>query len=125
MFERVVARWRRYRLAEADRLWPERAVHVRLTDAGLEVLCPGEGAQYMAWSDVSRILVKTNDSGPWGSDVWWVLEGGAVTCGFPQGATGESAALDEIERRFSGFEVKGMNSVENATFVCWEAKHAF
>ena len=124
MVERVVARWRRYRLAEADRLWPERAVHVRLTDAGLEVLCPGEAAQYMAWSDVSRIVVRTNNSGPWGSDVWWVLEGAGVTCSFPQGATGESAALDEIRRRFAGFEPSGMNSIENATFICWEAKHA-
>lgn len=125
MFDRVVARWRNYRQAEADRLWPERAVHVRLADAGLEVVCPGRDTQYLAWSDVSRILVETSDSGPWGPDVWWVLEGGAVTCSFPQGATGESAALDEIKRRFSGLEAKGMNSVESATFVCWEAKHAF
>jgi hypothetical protein len=102
----------------------ERDVRVSVSDHGLASAYRTGAAQSIAWSDVQRILVKTNDSGPWGADVWWVLEGTTSKCEFPQGATGEDAALAEIRRRFPSFEVKGMNSVTNATFVCWEKGHA-
>jgi hypothetical protein len=124
MFERFVARWRSYKRAQADALWPEREVHVSFSDAAIEVAAPNQETQTIGWSKVRRILVETNDSGPWGADVWWVLEGGGARCCFPQGATGETAALAEIARRFPTFQVKGMNSTSNATFVCWEAEHA-
>lgn len=98
--------------------------HVTVTDSGLEVSAPNRESQSIAWASVRRILVETNDSGPWGADVWWVLENVEARCCFPQGATGENEALAEMARRFPGFEVKGMNSTKNATFVCWQADHA-
>lgn len=105
-------------------LWPEREVNVVVSDRGLSSAFPNGVSQFLAWQDVARILVETNDSGPWGADVWWVLEGADARCEFPQGATGEDAALAEIRRRFPSFEVKGMNSTSNATFICWEKGHA-
>jgi hypothetical protein len=37
---------------------------------------------------------------------------------FPQMATGEDAGLERL-RLLPGFEMRGMNSAENARFICW------
>jgi hypothetical protein len=124
MFSRV-GRWlASLRKARAQSLWPERTVKVVVSDTGLSAVFPTGESQFVSWEDVARVLVATDDSGPWGADVWWVLEGTGVRCKFPQGATGEDAALAEIRRRFPSFEAKGMNSASNATFVCWEKGQA-
>jgi hypothetical protein len=102
----------------------ERDVVVSTSDSGITAAYPTGTVQTIAWSSVSRIAVETNDSGPWGADVWWCLEGPSSSCSFPQGATGEVAALGEIRERFPGFQVRGMNSTSNARFVCWEHVHA-
>lgn len=124
MFNRIATWLESRRKAREESLWPERQVKVLVSDRGVSSTFPRGEIQYIAWDEVSRILVETNDSGPWGADVWWVLEGGGGRCEFPQGATGESDALAEIKRRFPSFEVKGMNSTSVAAFVCWEGRHA-
>lgn len=124
MFDRLASWWRSHERDRSESFWPERKTHVTITASGLEVSTPGQELQRIAWADVRRILVETNASGPWGADVWWILESGESRCYFPQGATGENAAVAEMTRRFPRFEVKGMNSTKNATFVCWEADRA-
>jgi hypothetical protein len=71
-------------------------------------------------ADVGAVYVETNDTGPWGADVWWLLndQTGETKVAFPQGATGEQAALYRL-RLLPGFEVRGMNLTENARFMCW------
>jgi hypothetical protein len=101
----------------------EREVVVNTSDTGITAAYPTGTAQTIGWASISRIAVETNDSGPWGADVWWCLEGSSSSCSFPQGATGEAAAIDEIRQRFPGFLVCGMNSTSNARFVCWEQVH--
>jgi len=73
-------------------------------------------------ADARAIYVETNDTGPWGADVWWLVEGpsGQIDLAFPQLATGEELALNRFHQ-LPGFVVKGMNSVENARFECWKA----
>jgi len=121
-----IASWlRSLRTAHAERLIHERQVVVTTTDKGIAALFPSSGKiQSIEWSAIDSIAVETNDSGPWGADVWWLLEGAGTACSFPQGATGEAEALSEIQHRFPAFRPKGMNSTENARFVCWERKHA-
>ena len=97
----------------------ERAVIVQFDRKSIEVSYPVGSHQSIEWSSVQRILVETNDSGPWGTDVWWILDGGQHRCAFPQGATGEQEALEEIQRRFPTFAIDGMNSTTGATFLCW------
>jgi hypothetical protein len=69
---------------------------------------------------------ETNDSGPWGADVWWILVGNAPEsgCVYPNGATGEQEALEALQR-LPGFDngqfIEAMTSTENARFVCWQA----
>jgi hypothetical protein len=45
---------------------------------------------------MAGVAFETNDTGPWGADVWWLLFGSDEQLAgvFPQGATGESSALD-------------------------------
>jgi hypothetical protein len=102
----------------------ERDVVVSTSDFGITAEYPTGTVQTIGWTSISRIAVETNDSGPWGADVWWCLEGLSSSCTFPQGATGEASAIDEIHRRFPGFEIRGMNSTSNNRFVCWEKGHA-
>ena len=69
--------------------------------------------------DVRTIYVQTMDS--WFVDVWWLVEDtNGKVLSFPLGATGETEVLDRF-RRLEGFEVKGMNSLTDATFECWRA----
>jgi hypothetical protein len=64
--------------------------------------------------------VETNESGPWGADLWWLLNDrrGETKVAFPQMATGEDAVLDRLHR-LPEFEIRGMNSTQNGRFVCW------
>ncbi len=70
--------------------------------------------------NVRAIYVEMNDSGRWGVDVWWLLEGlqGEIDLTFPQLASVELEALNRF-RKMPGFEIKGMNSTANARFECW------
>lgn len=76
-------------------------------------------------ADIAAAYVEPNDSGPWGTDVCWLLNGatGHTQLAFPELATGEDAALERL-RQLPGFEVRGMNSVENARFMCWPSPSA-
>lgn len=113
--------WFRKRSA---RLEPEARWQVT-TDSTAIQICDDKGeTKALAWDDLSAILIETNDSGPWGADVWWLLLGADdhVACAYPQGATGEAAALD-IFMALEGFDhaqmTAAMGSAENAIFPVW------
>ena len=87
-----------------------------------EMICraPGQPEQRISMSDLGSVYVETNDGGPWGADLWWLLidREGQTRVAFPQLATGEAAALKRLHQ-LPGFEAKGMNSGQNARFLCW------
>jgi hypothetical protein len=79
----------------------------------------GGSVECVPISDLVKVSVETNDSGPWGYDVWFVLSGTqsrGVT--FPLEAAGKDAVLIAL-KKLPGFEIRGMNSASNATFECW------
>lgn len=91
--------------------------HVRITDsAGCTTA--------LARAELTGVAIETNDTGPWGADVRWLLFGsdGKLACGFPQGATGESMALDYLTR-LPAFDLeqmaRAMCSTDNAVFPVW------
>jgi hypothetical protein len=101
-------------------LRPESLFVVTVNDDEIRNKCPNGKVERVAIKELRRVLVATNDSGPVGADVWWILEGSSAeqrVC-FPQGAVGESAALDRL-RELPGFQIRGMNSTRNAQFECW------
>ncbi|MDB5701111.1 MAG: hypothetical protein JWL66_1310 [Sphingomonadales bacterium] len=87
-----------------------------------EIVCraPKRAEQRIRMADLAAVYVETNESGPWGADVWWLLNDntGQTKVAFPQLATGEEAALERL-RLLPGFAVQGMNSTENTRFICW------
>jgi hypothetical protein len=100
---------------------PEAQFVVEVT-ADDEIICraPKQAEQRIRMTDLASVYVETSDSGPWGADVWWLLndDAGKTQVAFPQLATGEDAAIKRL-RQLPGFKVRGMNSSENARFMCW------
>lgn len=100
---------------------PEAQFVVEVT-ADDEIICraPRQAEQRIKITDLASVYTETNDRGPWAADVWWLLidKTGQAQVTFPQLATGEDAALERL-RQLPGFEVRGMNSGENARFLCW------
>ena len=77
-----------------------------------------------AFADLHLVHIVTNDSGPLGLDVWWLLEDedGEVLCAFPLGATGEQAVVDLL-MILPGFDhmamINAMSTSDNSDFVVW------
>jgi len=100
---------------------PETRYNVNVTDEIFSVTDPDGKPSSVALDKITSITVETNDSGPWGMDVWFIVMGSKESefCTYPMGATNDLLALDYFST-LPGFELKGMNSTENARFVCWQ-----
>jgi hypothetical protein len=102
----------------------ERQVLVRCNESGISASYPSGEVQSISWSAVTCIAIETNDSGPWGADLWWLIEGGESRCSYPGGATGDVEALTVFESLFPGFSdetvIRANGCTSNARFVCWQ-----
>lgn len=110
-------------LAEADFV-------VSLSDGEIIVQHPKGTVEQVKLAELRAVLIETNDSGPWGSDLWWILVGapgddGNHGCVFPGGASGEKEILHALQE-LPGFDneavIEAMGSTSNARFLCWQAK---
>lgn len=106
------------------RLEPESRWTVAIDQASITVTDPSGQRKDVATDELSGVLIETNDSGPWGADLWWLLFGDddRVACMFPQGATGESEAIDYLMSlpAFDHQEMTlAMRSTDNAVFPVW------
>jgi hypothetical protein len=89
----------------------------------VSAMFPNGETQTLSWSDLTRFEIQTNDSGPEGWDVWFVLIGARDRVSFPHGATGEDGILARIEKVTGKSRrdlIDGMNCTENCTFITWE-----
>lgn len=98
---------------------------VTVDDSGVTVQSPSGEASSISWSDIRGLIIKTNDSGPIGADVWWFAAGDKGSVAFPMGAAGEQQALAYFQS-LPGFDnhalIRAMQSTDEATFVVWEKK---
>ena len=66
---------------------PEAQFVVEVTAAD-EIVCraPGQAEQRISIEDLGAVYVETTDRGPWGADVWWLLNdrSGQTMVAFPQ-----------------------------------------
>lgn len=113
--------WLKKKKAE---LQPEGRWTATVTEGSIRVVDHAGVAKEVEKSDLSGVIIETNDSGPWGADVWWLLFGGddQVACVFPQGATGESDVIDFLTALPTfdhGQMVKAMGSTNNSAFPVW------
>ena len=109
------------------RLEPESRWVIGIDETSIDVTDPSGQTKSVSKGDLTGVLIETNDSGPWGADLWWLLFGGddRIACTFPQGATGESAAIDYLMSlpAFDHQEMTGaMRSTDNAAFPVWRRK---
>lgn len=87
------------------------------------ITCDGMGTQCaLSLADLRRVVVATNDSGPWGADVLYQLYSGGAdpVCLFPLEATGcdSFVAWMSSQPGFDGRELaKAMASTNVAEFV--------
>jgi predicted tellurium resistance membrane protein TerC len=111
----------------SGRLDPEARWTVALDEAAIHVTDPAGETAVLARADLSGVALETNDSGPWGADVWWLLFGAdeTVACAFPQGAGGEDALVAMLVA-LPGFDhdalIDAMASTGNALFALWRRR---
>jgi hypothetical protein len=100
----------------------DEAFRFEATDESVAVVTPEGRRHAVAIATLEEVAVETNDSGPWGADVWFVFRGPDGACPVPQGARGEDAMWD-VFRRLPGFDharvAEAMTGAQNATFVVW------
>lgn len=105
---------------------------VSFVEGEIVVQHPQGTIEQVKLDELQAVLIETNDSGPWGSDLWWILvgtpgegEGSHHGCMFPGGASGETEILDVLQA-LPGFDngavIEAMGSTDNARFLCWKAE---
>ncbi|MDB5675621.1 MAG: hypothetical protein JWM65_2603 [Sphingomonas bacterium] len=103
---------------------PESCWSVAAADDVLTVTDAGGQERRLAFADLIGVAIETNDSGPWGADLWWLLFGqdGKLAVTWPQGATGGTSVIDRLTA-IPGFDhqqmIAAMASTKNATFILW------
>ena len=108
------------RLTKPKPLLPENKFIVEVTTEIFSVADPDGVQASINLNEITSVIVETNDTGPCGMDVWFIIASqDGKSCAYPMGATNDLLALDYYAT-LPGFELKGMNSTENAQFVCWE-----
>jgi hypothetical protein len=113
--------WLRKRLKRSQ---PEARWAVLVERDHVRVIDDAGRTTALAKSDMTGVAIETNDTGPWGADVWWLLFGSdeQLACAFPQGTAGESSALDYL-MKLPAFDyeqmAKAMGSTANAVFPVW------
>lgn len=106
------------------RLEPESKWVIATSEDTFQVTDHAGNTRVLSKSDLSGVAIETNDTGPWGEDVWWLLFGASdqPACAFPQGATGEAALIDYLSGLPAfdhGEMIKAMSSTGNAVFPVW------
>jgi hypothetical protein len=106
----------------SPRLMPEALSRVACDEAGVSLTTPQGRVEHLPWSRLAAVEVHTNDSGPWGTDVWFVLHGDGAGLAIPHGATGDSELVEHLQR-LPDFDhtalLEAMVSTENRVFRCW------
>jgi hypothetical protein len=112
--------WRDWR---NGRLLPEATFVVSFDEVEVRCVRPDGKVESVRWDDLQSVWIATTDDGPFGTDVYWVLEGAAGGCAIPQGAIGERELLKRLQR-LPGFDsaavVAAMGSTSNQRFDCWK-----
>ena len=121
----VFGSWTRH----MGRLEPESRFVVTVDAEGVSWRRPHGQVESVRWVDLGAVIVETNDTGPWGIDVWWLLLGkdaaGTPTgCVIPQGATGETELLEALQH-LPGFDNRALGDAmactDNRRVLCWRA----
>jgi len=107
------------------KLMPEAKFIVRIENNEVINERPEGKTERVSLAELKAVIIETNDTGPWGTDVWWILVGtDTAGCVFPGGATGEKEILEAMQK-LPGFDneafIQAMTSTSNQRFLCWKS----
>lgn len=105
-------------------LTPRRRESVQVDDTGV-IVVTNKGRDEVRWDEVTRARIITTDAGPWGEDVFFVLESTeGKGCAIPHAAAVRTKLLEEMQARFEGIDdrkvIEAMGSTSRAAFTIWE-----
>ena len=107
----------------SSKLMPESLCVIHISDTSISSNNPNGRIDVVEWQDLNSVEIVTTDKGPFLPDVFWVLNGARAKCVIPQGATGETELLNRLQK-LPGFRndalIEAMQSIDNATFLCWQ-----
>ncbi|HEX5725013.1 MAG TPA: hypothetical protein VFX98_06080 [Longimicrobiaceae bacterium] len=99
---------------------PEESVVITVEGDRFTIAYPNGRTESGALSSVTDVAIETNDTGPFGSDVIWHLNVDGRLVSYAQGATGEGALLEALQR-LPGFDneavIEAMGCTDNALFI--------
>lgn len=83
--------------------------------------------EHVAWADIVRICIMTNDQGPYLEDVYFVIEGrNGEGCVVSHELATRGRLLESLHERLDGVNnkevIEAMLSTSNNVFTIWEAK---
>jgi hypothetical protein len=98
-----------------------RRENVQVDDNGV-IVVTDKGRDEVLWTDVKRVRIITTSAGPWGEDVWFVLEGPeGKGCVVPHDAVVRTKLLEEMQARLPGIDdrkvIEAMGSTSGNTFI--------
>lgn len=99
LFAALVEKLRRARY----RPHPESEFVVTTDDQRVTLCHPRRATETLAWADLRQVEIVTTDDGPRRCDWFWLLHGSNSGLAIPQGATGEHALLERLQK-LPGFD---------------------
>jgi hypothetical protein len=105
---------------------PEALNILSFDDDRISLSCANGEVHAVRWVDLTMVGVRTTDEGPFLPDVFWGLHGAdkKPVVVYAQGASGEPALLDAMQKRLAGFDnsklIEAMGCASNAFFLIWE-----
>lgn len=112
--------------SKESRLIPESKFEVTFDDEKVTCRRPDGSEDSVSWDELGEVLIETNDSGPLGMDVWWLLvtRDSQLGCAVPLGARGEDRLLSRLQElpEFDNEKIiAAMSCMDNQRFHCWKA----
>lgn len=106
-----------------ENLLPESKWIVEFNDDSIKTIDYKAVEKTTKLNAIQKIIIETNDTGPWGTDVWWKIISENEFLTVPGGATGESEMLERFQQ-LENFDneqlIAAMTSIENKGFVVWQ-----
>jgi hypothetical protein len=106
--------------------WPVHQVASVVTDRdGICMVRANGTCESVCWDEITRVLIRTTDKGPFDNDVFFVVETHLDAFAIPQPALGSDELLHELQK-LPAFDnkavIEAMGCTDNREFICWRRK---
>lgn len=99
----------------------EGAFSVMISEGYLLLVNPKGKIEKIKLEEIRKVIIQTNDTGPWGTDLWWIVSNDTITIAIPNGASGEEKLVEVLQDlpTFNNEEmIAAMVSTSIGEFIC-------